>query len=201
AEAMLEVARRRAGERGVTNVEFTRLDLEWIDLETATVAAVLVRWGIMLIVDPEAAAREVRRVLRPGGTAAFAVWDIPERNPWATIPTRAMIELGHLQPPDREAPGMFTLAGDGRLQDLLEGAGFADVTVRPVALERQYAAVDGFLQETLDMSPVFGAKYRELSAEQQSELTASVLAGAQPYVAGDGSVMLPGSSLVASAAA
>src|SRR6202035_3028763 len=104
-EAMLDIARERARELGVDNVEFVQLQLEWIDLETASVDAALCRWGLMLLVDPAAAAQEIRRVLRPGGRFATAVWGAPEDNPWATTPTRALIELGHAQPPDRDAPG------------------------------------------------------------------------------------------------
>jgi SAM-dependent methyltransferase len=201
ADAMLDVARARAAELGIDNVEFRQLELEWIDLETATVDAVLVRWGIMLIVDPEAAAREVRRILRPGGQAAFAVWDAPENNPWAVIPGRAMVQLGHAEPPEPGAPGMFSLAGDGQLTELLEGAGFQDVVVSPVSLTRHYDALEGYIEETIDMSPLFSATYRELSADEQAAAVAAITAAAQPFVADDGSVTLPGSSLVASAAA
>ncbi len=201
ADAMLEVARARAAELGVDNVEFKQLELEWIDLEAASVDAVLVRWGIMLIVDPAAAAREIRRILRSGGHAAFAVWDAPERNPWAVIPSRAMVTLGYAEPPDPEAPGMFALAGDGRLTELLQDAGFQDVVVKPVALERNYDAVDRYIEETIDMSPIFSATYRELSPAEQARAVATITAEAQPYVADDGSVTLPGSSLVASAGA
>jgi ubiquinone/menaquinone biosynthesis C-methylase UbiE len=201
AEAMLDVARTRAAELGIENVEFKQLELEWIDLETASVDAVLVRWGIMLIVDPEAAAREIRRILRPGGRAAFAVWDIPEHNPWAVIPGRAMVQLGHAEPPDPAAPGMFRLAADGRLTELLQSGGFEDVVVSPVAVERHYDELAQYIQETVDMSPLFSATYQELNADQQAQVVAAITAAAQPYVANDGSVMLPGSSLVASAAA
>src|SRR5579875_2147958 len=124
AEAMIEVARERAASQHVSNVEFRQLELEWIDMETASVDGVLCRWGIMLTADPAAAAREIRRVLRPGGHAALAVWDIPERNPWAALPREAMIAQGHLEPPDPDTPGQFSLSGDGMLTDLLEGAGF-----------------------------------------------------------------------------
>src|ERR1700733_9993675 len=48
---MLDVARERAEELGVTNVEFKRLQLEWIDLPTASLDVVLCRWGLMLIFD------------------------------------------------------------------------------------------------------------------------------------------------------
>ncbi len=65
-EEMLEVARARASELGIENVEFKRIELEWIDLETASVDVVLCKWGLMFAVDPEAALREIRRVLRPG---------------------------------------------------------------------------------------------------------------------------------------
>src|SRR6185312_10607197 len=65
-ENMLEVARGRAAQLGISNVEFKRIELEWIDLETASVDAALCKWGLMFTVDPEAALREVRRVLRPG---------------------------------------------------------------------------------------------------------------------------------------
>jgi ubiquinone/menaquinone biosynthesis C-methylase UbiE len=201
AEAMLDIARARAVELGIDNVEFRQLELEWIDLPTASVDAVLVRWGIMLIVDPEAAAHEIRRILRPGGRAAFAVWDRPERNPWAVIPIRAMVELGHAEPPDPAMPGMFALADDGRLTELLQSAGFEDVVVTQVAVARHYDELPGYIKETVDLSATFSATYQQLGSDQQAEVIDAITAAAQPYVAGDGSVTLPGSSLVASAGA
>ena len=83
---MVEGARARAAELGLANVEFRVLDAEWIDLQLASVDAVLCRWGYMLMVDPAAALRETRRVLRTGGRLALAVWDASQRNPWAQLP-------------------------------------------------------------------------------------------------------------------
>ena len=51
------------------------------------------------------------------------------------------------------------------------------------------------------MSPMFSATFKELSAEAQAQARARVAAGAQPFVGADGSVTLPGSSLVAVATA
>jgi ubiquinone/menaquinone biosynthesis C-methylase UbiE len=200
AESMLEVARARAAQLGIDNVEFRQLELEWIDLETASVDAVLVRWGIMLTVDPPAAAREIRRVLKPGGHAALAVWGARERNPWALIPGAAMMELGHAEPPDPAAPGPFALAEDGRLAELLDDAGFTEVEVVPVALERHYASAQDIVAESVNCSPSFSVKWRELTEAQQEQVAAHMIAAAAPYTAPDGSVMLPGVSLVARAA-
>jgi SAM-dependent methyltransferase len=201
AEPMIEVARARAAQLGIDNVEFRQLELEWIDLETASVDAVLVRWGIMLTVDPATAAREIRRVLRPGGHAALAVWDARERNPWALIPSTALLELGYTEPPDPNVPGPFALAEEGRLAELLQDAGFTDVEVIPVGLERHYASAEDIVSESANCSPSFGAKYRELNEEQQAEVAAHMTAAAAPYRAPDGSVTLPGISLLARATA
>ncbi|MFZ0042460.1 MAG: methyltransferase domain-containing protein [Solirubrobacteraceae bacterium] len=200
-EAMLQVARERAAEAGVDNVEFRQLELEWIDLETATIDAVLCRWGIMLVVDPEAAAQEIRRVLRSGGQVAVAVWDVPERNPWTTIPSQAMQALGHSEAPDPSGPGMFRLAANDRLQELLEGAGFVEVTVARVGVERRFATLKEYVQETFEMSPMLGTVFRELDDRQRAAVTERIGAAAEQFETSDGSLVLPGSSLVASAAA
>jgi ubiquinone/menaquinone biosynthesis C-methylase UbiE len=201
AEAMVEVARARAAERGLTNVEFKPLELEWIDLETATMDGVLCRWGIMLIVDPEAAAREIRRVLKPGGRAALAVWDVPELNPWATIPSRVMVARGHAEPPDPDAPGPFALAQHGKLEELLAAAGFTDLVLAPVQLTRKYARAEDYVAETADISPTLSGALGEMAPEEREAITSAVIAAVQPFTADDGSVTLPGTSLVAVATA
>jgi ubiquinone/menaquinone biosynthesis C-methylase UbiE len=200
-DAMLEVARARSQALGIANVEFKQLELEWIDLPTASVDAVLCRWGVMLTVDPSAALREMRRVLRPGGRAAVAVWAPPEENPWATIPTRVLVELGHTEAPDPNAPGMFALAGDGRLLELLEDAGFVEVLVESVALSRVIPGVREYVDQTLDVSVPFAEVYERLGPAGQDEVMREISSRAQPYTAGDGSLHLPGRSLVAAAGA
>lgn len=196
-EAMLDVARDRARDLGVRNVEFKQLNLEWIDLETASVDAVIVRWGIMLVLDPAAAAREIRRVLRPGGRFTTAVWDLAEHNPWATIPARAMIACGLSQPPDPTAPGMFALADEGALQTLLEDAGFVEVTVEAVGIERTYPSVDAYLHETRDLSMMFAEAVASAPEEEQVAVAALIADGLAPYTRDDGSLLIPGSSLIA----
>jgi SAM-dependent methyltransferase len=198
-EGMLELARERAAAFGVDNVEFKRLELEWIDLETASVDVVLCRWGIMLVADPAAAVTEVRRVVAPGGRLAVAVWDAPGANPWATIPGRTMIDLGHSEPPEPDAPGMFALAEPGRLQELLESAGFTDVVVEPVEVDRDHDDVDAYMRETLDLSKLFADAFAALSEPEQVAVRNEIAARLEPYADAQGALHLPGRSLAAAA--
>ncbi|MFL5822504.1 MAG: class I SAM-dependent methyltransferase [Solirubrobacteraceae bacterium] len=199
-DAMLGVAKGRARDLGATNVEFRRMELEWLDMPTASVDAILCRWGLMFALDPGAAFQEIRRVLAPGGWLAFAVWDAPEQNPWATIPTRALIELGHVEPPDPTAPGMFTLADPVRLRELLESAGLTEIVVDTVELSRRDSGVEDFLKGTLDLSQPFSEVHDRLTADQWQEVERKVAELASPFVK-DGALSFPARTLVGAASA
>ena len=194
---MLEIARGRATAQGIENVEFKQLMLEWIDLPTASVDVILCRWGLMLSQDPASAAQECRRVLAPGGRLSIGVWDGPDRNPWSTIPTEALVSLGFLAPPDRSGPGMFALSDPERLDSLLADAGFVERRIEPVALDRCYPSVDAWISESVDMSGGFGRAWEPLTGAQRDALMAEIRERTAPFTAADGSVLLPGSSLAA----
>jgi ubiquinone/menaquinone biosynthesis C-methylase UbiE len=198
--AMLGVATGRARDLGVTNVEFKQLELEWIDLPTASVHAVLCRWGLMFAVDPAAALTEMRRVITPGGKVALSVWDTPAKNPWATVINRAMVELGYAEPPDPQAPGMFALGDAERLRTLLEDAGFVEPLVESVELTRPAANVADFVEESLDLNAQLADAKAELSSEQWTEVTERIATLSAPFADGGG-LTFPARALVAAGGA
>jgi SAM-dependent methyltransferase len=194
-EGMIELARMRAAEQGIENVEFRQLQLEWIDLPTASVDAILCRWGVMLTVDPGAALQECRRVLRPGGRIALAVWGVPEQNPWATIPQGVLVRMGLLEPPTPCGPGMFSMAAPGRLEEMLKEAGFVDIEVEPVTLTRVYAESVTWLGETVDCSQMFGRAWRTLDDERRRDVRAELDSAAREFAGPEGTIRIPGVSL------
>src|SRR3954451_19046883 len=85
AAEMTAIAARRAAERGLTNTTTRELDLERIAEPDASYDAVLCREGLMFALEPARAVAEIRRVLRPEGRFALAVWGPRKRNPWLGI--------------------------------------------------------------------------------------------------------------------
>jgi SAM-dependent methyltransferase len=201
ANAMVEAAAEHAAEVGADNVEVRQMQAEWIDLPTATVDGVLCRFGYMLLVDPEAALRETRRVLKPGGRVAFAVWDVLERNPWVGVLRRVMEEQGLAEPPPPGTPGQFALSSAPELEELLDATGFDDAEVWPVDLTFEAASLDAWWEVSLQTSPNLAGAAGELSPADHYKLRDAVDAGYAEYVRDDGSLRLPARALVAAASA
>ena len=201
ADAMVAAAQRRAEEQGVRNVEIRQMEAEWIDLPTASVDGVLCRWGYMLLHDPDAALRETRRVLRPGGRVALAAWAAPERNPWMSAVGRSITELGLAEPADPEAPGPFRFAAEGRIQGLLEDAGFDEVLVEPLDFVHRHASLDAYFEHTATMSINLRETLDRLSPADHTRLRDAIDDKLRQYVRADGSVELPARTWVASALA
>lgn len=201
AEAMVDLARRRAGELGVRGVEFRELQLEWIDLPTADVDGILCRWGLMLVVDPATCLQECRRVLRPGGRIALAVWDIAEVNPWMTLPRQAVAEASGEAPARTAGPGPFALASADRLRELLAAAGFTEIVIEPVELERRADSADAFLAETLALSKTFSEAWEGLDEGGRERAAARLRELSRGSAGADGQLRIAGRSLVAAASA
>ncbi|HEY2631141.1 MAG TPA: methyltransferase domain-containing protein [Solirubrobacteraceae bacterium] len=195
ADAMLDGARKRAGELGLTNVEFQVLNAEWIDLPVASVDIVLCRWGYMLMADPAAALAETRRVLRPEGHVALAVWDSLEHNPWALHPAAELIERGLTDPPPPGAPGPFALGDKQRMRALLEGAGFQEAWVQRLDLTQRVPSFDEFWDTTLDLSRNFHDAVLSRPETEIADIRAALAKRLSEFTAADGSLEIPMSTL------
>jgi SAM-dependent methyltransferase len=203
AEAMLAGARERARALGLGNVEFQVLNAEWIDLPLASVDAVLCRWGYMLMADPATALAETRRVLRPGGRLALAVWDTLEQNPWASLPAQELIDrgIGGTSGEAAPEPGPFALASPGRVSELLAEAGFAEIEIETLELVRRHPSFADFWEITLDLSRSFHDTVLDRPEGQIAEIREGLERRLAPFTSAEGELAIPARTLVAAAEA
>jgi len=123
AEDMLAIAKGRAAGRSLSNYETLVADVSALPFPDATFDAVSCRMGFMFFPDMAIAAREVVRVLKPGGRFATSVWDLADRNRWITVLMGVIQRNIALPPPPPDGPGMFRCAAPGMIAGLLREAG------------------------------------------------------------------------------
>jgi SAM-dependent methyltransferase len=196
---MLDIARRRGSELGLTNVEFQELDAENLELEDDSVDCVVCRWGYMLMPNPSVALAETRRVLRPGGRLAFAVWASADRNPWISVAGRILVGRGHMPPPVAGEPGMFVLADKKELRALVEGAGFTDVEIDEVPVHNDYRGVDEFVHRSNETGGMFSRAWTAASESEREAMTEEFRDAFEPFAV-DGGYNLPGLAICVLAA-
>jgi SAM-dependent methyltransferase len=189
--AMVEVGQRRAEELGLQNTEHQVLDAENLDLEDASVDGVICRFGYMLMVDPGQALRETHRVLRADGRLVFAVWREAERNPWVAVPGELFVQRGLVPPPEPNAPGMFTLASDERISELLSGAGFSRWKIEDVSVRFVAADVQEYIAGACETGGVFARAWTAATENEREEMTAELAASFASHNV-DGRLELPG---------
>jgi SAM-dependent methyltransferase len=201
ADGMVHAAGEHVEELGATNVEVRAMQAEWIDLPAASVDGVLCRFGYMLLVDPEAALRETRRVLKPGGRVALAVWDAVDRNPWIAVIRATLDEFGLAPTPGPNEPGQFALSSREAVEEVLDATGFDDVEVDGLDLAFEAGSVDEWWEYAVQTSPGLAAAVSGLPPAEHYRLRDAVDAGYAGFVRDDGSLLLPARALVAAATA
>ena len=194
--AMIAAAIRRATASGVTNVRFEAADAQTGDLGGPFDAAYS-RFGVMFFVDPPAAFANIGRALRAGGRFACAVWSPLADNPWMFVPTLAAGPVlgAELSIPGPGEPGPFSLADAEHVRTLLDGAGFVDVTIDPVAGSRLVtdATADDDIRMLFEVGPL-GAAFAGADEAQRGAAIDAVRAAIEPFRE-DGGWRLPGSAL------
>jgi ubiquinone/menaquinone biosynthesis C-methylase UbiE len=130
AEQSVARARERIATSGLRHAEVIVADVSSQAFEPNSFDLSFSRFGVMFFSDPATAFANVRRVMKPGGRVALAVFRAAADNLWPNSPLAA---VRHLLPPipvpGPEEPGPFSWADQGRVHRILEGAGFREVSL------------------------------------------------------------------------
>jgi len=133
AEGMLQVALENANSRGISNFEVIAGDVCELPFPDNNFDAISCRMGFMFFPDMLLAAKEMARVLKPGGRIAATVWSEPEKNLWAGTVMGAIHKNMYVENPPQGAPGLFRCAKRGLVSDLFKQAGLKNISESKVA--------------------------------------------------------------------
>jgi SAM-dependent methyltransferase len=165
-EPALALARAKAGEQRLSNVEFRVADVESADLRPRRFDAVVCVFGVFFLPDMVAGLRRLWRLVRPGGRLAVTVWGPRLSEPataefWAAVGDERPGLVGGFHPWTRvtepsaladllaeagaEAPteaGVHPLASPADWWTIVLGTGYRSTVARldPEAAERVRAA-------------------------------------------------------------
>jgi ubiquinone/menaquinone biosynthesis C-methylase UbiE len=190
-QAMVDISRKTAEDRGVTNVTFERMDAEDLrGLGDASFDAALCGLGLMFMPEPGDALREMLRVLKPGGRAVSAVWGQRDRCGWAEI-----FPITDARVQSEVCPMFFQLGTKQVLQLTLEQAGFAGIVHERLATVLHYDSAEEALGAAFLGGPVALA-YDRFDEATRAAVHAEYLASIDAYRAGGG-YEVPGEFVIA----
>jgi SAM-dependent methyltransferase len=125
---MLDLARRRAIEEGMTNVTFTQADAQIHPFASGAYDVAISRTAAMFFGDHVAAFANIGRALRPGGRLALVTWQPLPGNEWIREISAALAAGRNLPAPPPDA-GPFSLSRPERVRALLTSAGYTDIAL------------------------------------------------------------------------
>ena len=128
----IERARELARAEGLGNVAFECADAQVYRFPPERFDLAISRFGTMFFADPAAAFANIGRALRPAGRLVMIVWQAHERNEWDIAIRQALGEPRGLAAVASGGPDPFSLADPPAATEILQAAGFADVTFTDV---------------------------------------------------------------------
>jgi SAM-dependent methyltransferase len=145
---LLDRARIRATEAGMTNTTFHLADAQTHAFAPASADAIISRFGVMFFEAPTAAFANMASALKPGGRMIFAAWAPAAQIPLFSIPVAAAIaRLGKPAPLDPNAPGPMAFQNPERVLQIMDAAGLKNtrclsetVALTPLGTEAEVAA-------------------------------------------------------------
>jgi len=183
---LLEIATRRAQQRGLGNVSFHQGDAHKLPFANETFDLATCRFGVMFFADVKQALRELHRVLKPGSRACFAAWGPFEQPYWQSTMGLVVKHVGGpALAPGGEDP--FRFASPGSLSNSLRAAGFSAVEQGIEKLAWGWPGDPAELWEyARSVSVPFRALLDRVPAEKWPAINAEVISAVSKYADDEG---------------
>lgn len=172
---MIEEARRLSVRVKTGRIDHVEADAQVHDFGAHRFDRIISQFGVMFFSDPVAAFANILQAARPGAQMTLACWGALAENPLFHLPKT--VGESFLAPLASEpgAPSPTAFADRDMVCDLLESAGWANVSADPVALE---LTPPGGVSEIADMALRIGPVARLVQHHEADEGTVAQIAAA-----------------------
>jgi ubiquinone/menaquinone biosynthesis C-methylase UbiE len=195
APAMAEVAQRKAREELLENITFEAMAAEKMRFADASFDKLCCRFGVMLFEDSQQGLNEMRRVLKPGGAFALAVWSTPETMTTMDWARRAF--TGRIPEEHYPAVEKISSLGElGKLEAMLKSAGFDTFTVECRTFHYRFPSF-GAYWDLVEASEILKQQFDALPTGERDKVRDDVAAFAHPFHSEEG-LIIPHDYLLAS---
>lgn len=194
ADGMVTIANRKAKDEKLNNISFSVMAAESLQYDDDSFDRALCRFGVMLFEDSLAGTKEIRRVLKPGGQFAIAVWSTPETMP--TLYWTYQVMAPRL--PEEAHPPLAkvtSLGGPGVFDALLREAGFTNFVVEKQTLTYRFKSFDEYW-DLVEASDILKMQYDALPENERESVRQEISQLASDYQV-DGKFVLPHEYLIA----
>ncbi|MET0372342.1 MAG: methyltransferase domain-containing protein [Sphingobium sp.] len=198
--ALVEIARTRASETGVTNAHFLAGPAEVALAGQGPFDLLVSRHGVMFFADPVAGFTALRSAARPKARLIFSCFRSPALNLWASEVVTAIFAAPPPPPPCYE-PGPFAFADEAFVKATLAAAGWADAEAQPVDYDYVAGAGDDPVADAVAFFSRIGPAARALRAadpEDRAAMVERITAVCRAHRAGD-TVTFPAAAWIWSA--
>lgn len=182
-DGMLGVARTTSGHADDPPIDWRHASALALPLSTSAFDFLLCLEGLQFFPDRSAGLREMRRVLRPGGTFVGTVWGPLEQNPAYHALAEGLRrfvseEAGRLPP--------FALSDAGAIRALVGAAGFGDASVGLESLPLAVPSAEAFVDWVAAGGPTVRHNLAQLAHDRRREFDEFVTTRLAPYRRGNG---------------
>lgn len=168
---MLEIARRKFTADELVEVQMA--DAQALPFADAAFDAMVCQFGVMFYPDKPKSYREALRVLRPGGTYLFSVWDAHRHNGFARITDGLIRQFFPVDPPGfYRVP--FSCSEIDPIKEALLEAGFAGLSIDVLRIDKQVSELKPFAEGLILGNPLVD-QIRARGGVAPEELVAAVV--------------------------
>lgn len=187
---MLEQARVRAHDAGITSLEIVEGVMHDLEFEPDSFDAAVSRFGIIFDPDGEGAAERVRGCMSSGGRFAISSWGTPDRVPFLGIPIATVLDRLDVTPPPPGTPGPLSRPSGEALGGLLEGGGFGDVRAEEVEVTFEWSSPEEFSTFVREIAPPITALMGDVSDEEKDATWDAITDAVRGEAGADGRVVM-----------